>query len=97
MNTEIKPKELNIGCLIMAMLLVILAFIAFGCSPQSAPVETDRTKPHSVQYKAAFIGSQVIYYRSADGGKFTEIGRAVSGMNTVDTVWTQTKTTTEKY
>lgn len=82
------------------MLLAFIAFVLFACSaPASttAPVETDRTKTHSVQYKSAFIGSQVIYYRSADGGKFTEIGRAVSGMNTVDTVWTQTKTTTEKY
>jgi len=93
-------KQLSDNYLLIAYIVAIVLWVmvcAYGCSPESAPVETERLRSHQAQYKAALIGSQVVFYRAADGGKFTVIGSQVSGMNTVDTVWTQTKTTTEKY
>ena len=97
MSTDLKMKELNYTWLAIAMAFVIILFFACGCTPEAAPQETERLRSHLVKYKAALTGSSIVYYRAADGGKFKVIGTQPSGLNTTDTVWTETKTTIEKY
>ena len=97
MSTDLKMKELNYTWLAIAMAFVIVLFFACGCTQNIAPQETERLRSHQVKYKAALTGSSIVYYRAADGGKFKVIGTQPSGLNTTDTVWTETKTTIEKY
>ena len=98
MSADLKMKELNYTWLAIAMAFVIVLFFACGCTPDIAsPQETDRLRSHQVKYKAALTGGSIVYYRAVDGGTFKVIGSQPSGLNTVDTVWTETKTTTEKY
>ena len=88
-------KDNNLNLLVLILLFAMI--LVTSCTPESIPQETERLRSHQVKYKSVFIGSQVFHYRSADNGKFTVIGSQVSGMNTPDSVWSETKTTIEKW
>ena len=91
MSTELKQKELDYTLLAMAMLLVIVLFLLFGCTTTNIP-QPSAERARQTQYQVKFIGSDALLFRN---GKL--INRQPSGIFTRDTVRTEIKTTTERY
>lgn len=91
MSTELKQKELDYTLLAMAMLLVIVLFLLFGCAPANIS-QPSAERARQTQYQVKFIGSDALLFRN---GKLIE--RKPSGIFTRDTVRTEIKTTTERY
>lgn len=63
MSTDIKPKELNVMCLVLAMILAFIVFVLFACSPSTTPT-TQPTEKRNVQYRWVLINSEVVMFRN---------------------------------